>query len=47
LAGQGVFMARTALDGLDLRVSELAERMGPAAAQAGPATAVALLLAGR
>ena len=44
VAGQGAFIARAAAEAAGLRVKELADALGPAAARAVPAAAVAYLL---
>ena len=44
LAGQGAFLAREAADAVGLVTTNLADGMGPAAARATPAAAVAYLL---
>jgi probable H4MPT-linked C1 transfer pathway protein len=46
LAGRGAFLARAAAAELGLEATEMASRLGPAAALAAPAAAVAYLLAG-
>ena len=47
LAGQGAFLARAAAEEIGLATREMAEDLGPAAARAAPAAAVAYLLAER
>ena len=46
LAGQGAFLARAAAEEVGLATRDMAEHVGPAAARAAPAAAVAYLLAG-
>ena len=46
LAGQGAFLARAAVEAAGLATRDMAEGLGPAAARAAPAAAVAYLLAG-
>ena len=47
IAGQGKFLARAAATAVGLGVTDLADAMGPEAARATPAAAVAYLLKGR
>jgi probable H4MPT-linked C1 transfer pathway protein len=44
IAGQGAFLARLAAEGCDLQTRDLADELGPEAAKAAPAAAVAYLL---
>ena len=46
LAGQGAFLARAAVEEAGLATRDMADGLGPAAARAAPAAAVAYLLAG-
>ena len=46
LAGQGAFLARAAVEEAGLAARDMADGLGPAAARAAPAAAVAYLLAG-